>query len=124
MTRLTIDSRIVRILECVLNAKHRYSSVSVTFTDGQQKVDSLYTAPSHGTGQHFLDGGNYGNKGLDDVLAVAQSFEENGDVKTIIKNVEKRKREVLTQLDEYKKRAKDLDIALTSLLKIKDISDE
>lgn len=124
MTRLSIDPRIVQILECVLNAKHRYSSVHVTFSDGQQKVDTLYTAPSHGVGEHFLDGGRGRNMTLDDVLSVAKSFEDKGDVKTLIKSIEEKKREVLKSLDDYKKRAKDLDITLTSLLKLKGNDDD
>ena len=55
---------------------------------------------------------------LDDVLAIAQSFEDRGDVKTLIKSVEKEKRETLKSLNSYKKRAKELDKHLASLMEI------
>lgn len=51
--RIELDERIIKILTCALNAKSRYTSVTVTFRDGEQKVDTLYTSPSYGAGTHF-----------------------------------------------------------------------
>ena len=117
MNRLKLDDRIIRTLEAALNAKHKYTSVSVTFKGGKQSIDTLYTAPSYNTGKHFLDG-SCADMTLDDVLAIAQSFEDRGDVKTLIKSVEKEKRETLKSLNSYKKRAKELDKHLASLMEI------
>lgn len=114
--RIELDERIIKILTCALNAESRYTSVTVTFRDGEQKVDTLYTSPSYGAGTHFLQSGN--SKPLDEVLSIAQSFESLGDIKSAIKALEKKKRENLSRLEECKGQAKDLDQALTKLLKM------
>lgn len=113
---IELDNRIEQILKIVLNTKCRYSSVTVSFINGEQSVDTVYLAPTYDTGHHLFSSGR---KPIDEVLSAVKSLKDKGEIETLISELEKKKRENLTRISELKSLAKDIDLSLTKLLRAK-----